>query len=292
MNPHQEDINKIDKDLKPIWDAASSYTYEEAQSNDMAWSALVSKIQEEPKQVLRVSWMQKNYRSVAAAVAILLTAGLGFWYASRPVDTENTIAAEHYKTKSGEVLKLDLGDGTHIVLNSNSELTVAAGFGENSRNITLVGEADFEVAKNPELPFVVSALGSTTTVLGTGFNITAYPQDKKVQIAVSHGKVRFGKASNKLVLVKDQAAVLPAKATAPELISGINAVSWKTGDLVFKQAKLADVVMAIQHRYGKQIPLSSANENRLFTGKFPSGTDVNSIVETLNLALGLQLQVK
>lgn len=291
MNHNEKEPQEFDKDLKSIWDSAASYTYEEAKSNDAAWAAFKAAA-EAPKPALRVSWIQRNYRSIAASVAVLLAAGLGFWYASRPLDTENTLAVEHYKTKSGEILKLDLGDGSRIVLNSNSELTVNAGFGETSRNITLVGEADFEVAKNPNLPFVVSALGSTTTVLGTGFNISAYPQDKEVQILVSHGKVRFGKAENVLVLVKDQAAVLPADAKGPALTTELAATSWKSGDLIFKKAELSAVVKAVEHRYGKQIQLSVADEKRLFTGKFPSGTDVNSIVETLNLALGLQLHVK
>lgn len=291
MNHNENEPQELDKDLKSIWDSAASYTYEEAKTNDTAWAAFKAAA-EAPKPALHATWIQRNYRSIAASVAILLAAGLGLWYASRPLETENTLAVEHYKTKSGEILKLDLGDGSKIVLNSNSELTVDAGFGETSRNITLVGEADFEVAKNPNLPFVVSALGSTTTVLGTGFNISAYPQDKQVQILVSHGKVRFGKANNVLVLLKDQAAILTAQANVPALTSELAATSWKSGDLVFKQAKLSAVAQAVSHRYGKQIQLSAANENRLFTGKFPSGTDLNSIVETLNLALGLQLQVK
>ena len=103
-----------------------------------------------------------------------------------------------------------LPDKSRVWLNKNSVVSYLPDFGDSVRNVQLQGEAFFEIQPDPERPFVISANGSETRVIGTAFNLRAYEKDNPVVTVVS-GKVAFSNESSveeKLVLVKGEKATL------------------------------------------------------------------------------------
>ena len=86
------------------------------------------------------------------------------------------------KTNPGMMTSLTLPDGTLVFLNSESTLSYPSRFDSDTRNVTLQGEAYFEVAKNPEKKFIVSTSHqSQIEVLGTHFNVEAYEKQETVK---------------------------------------------------------------------------------------------------------------
>ena len=86
---------------------------------------------------------------------------------------------------------ISLPDGTQVWLNAGSALSYGSSFNETSREVSLSGEAYFEVARHAALPFRVEARGCTFTVLGTKFDISAYAEDPAVTAALLEGALRF-----------------------------------------------------------------------------------------------------
>ena len=205
-------------------------------------------------------------------------------------------------------------DGSVITLNSNSsvEYTVT----KNAREITLHGMAHFEVAKNPNAPFVIQSNNNKVTVLGTGFDVQSY-DGKPLQVLVNHGKVKVEKLTStstleSVILTKGMRvreniqSGQTKQASIFNVDSNVNldAVKWESGNLVFTNAPISDVINAIETRYGKQIQETTTiqnsnngntvtqNKELQFTGVFKNTDELSTVIKTIEIALGLQLEVK
>ncbi|RBL88199.1 FecR family protein [Chitinophaga flava] len=121
------------------------------------------------------------------AAAVLLVASLGGWLYSR----YNSMAAPTVIYSGiGATRRIVLPDSSIVTMNAGSTLRIAASFGNRERNIELEGEAFFDIKPNPTCPFRVHHGQLTTTVLGTSFNIRAYPGEENAKVAVASGKVQ------------------------------------------------------------------------------------------------------
>lgn len=109
-----------------------------------------------------------------------------------------TIQNNHLVIPKGKTYQLLLSDGTRIWLNSETEITYPTRFVGNKREITLIGEAFFEVAKNKEKPFIVNANGMEVKVLGTSFNVSCYTADKTISTTLIEGSVSVKTENKKL----------------------------------------------------------------------------------------------
>lgn len=112
-----------------------------------------------------------------------------------------TIQNNHLVIPKGKTYQLLLSDGTRIWLNSETEITYPTRFVGNKREITLIGEAFFEVAKNKEKPFIVNANGMEVKVLGTSFNVSCYTADKTISTTLIEGSVSVKTENKKTVTI-------------------------------------------------------------------------------------------
>ena len=273
-------------DLKGIWNLSGGYQYAETAGNDKAWEKLKTEIQNKP--VLRKSWIRVHAWAVAASFALLVAGAAGFVLWDRA--SHNVVAAVHEKTGNLEFKTLTLSDGTAVTLNSNSEITVAAGFNEINRNITLKGQAIFEVAKNKHLPFHVATEKTLTKVLGTGFDIKAYPAENVI-IKVNHGIVKFSGGAESLILEKGSAARFNIQMGQLETIDASLQPVWNNG-IEFNKATLADISVELKHRFGKGLKFDQKYAGKMFTGKFPANTSIEDIAKTLEKALSISIEIE
>ena len=122
------------------------------------------------------------FLKIAALFVLLLGSALAFLFISgKKQKTNSTVAIARtniYKTPAGEKKIFILPDGSKIILNAASELTLAPDFGKTDRRVTLTGEAFFEVTHNKNLPFLVNTYHFQIKVLGTKFNVKAYPREQ------------------------------------------------------------------------------------------------------------------
>jgi transmembrane sensor len=147
------------------------------------------------------------FYKIAASIALFVLVSAGIWlrFAGRPIH-ENEIATsstgqdlfiEELNT-TGALLKIHLSDGSTVSLENNSRLRYRKDFSNQlNREVYLIGEGFFDIAKNPRQPFLVYANEIVTKVLGTSFRIKAYETDPSVTVSVKEGKVSVSSNSSK-----------------------------------------------------------------------------------------------
>jgi ferric-dicitrate binding protein FerR (iron transport regulator) len=291
--------SEIDQILK----VSENYKYSFEASNDEAWSKF-SAAREAEKQIPTPFKVYKNTSRllrVAAAIAILAVGSWAFWLTT----LNKTLDAGQFATNAGQIEQITMKDGSVITLNANSSVEYKVT--EKSREIKLQGMAHFEVAKNPNAPFVIESNNNKVTVLGTGFDVQSYT-GKPLQVTVNHGKVKVEKLSNSstmlesVILTKgmrvrenlNQANAANKRSQIFAVDSNVNldAVKWESGNLIFTNAPIEDLVNAIETRYGKKLQTSSQNSDLQFTGVFKNTDEFSTVIKTIEIALGLQFEVK
>jgi ferric-dicitrate binding protein FerR (iron transport regulator) len=290
--------SEIDQILK----VSENYKYSFEASNDEAWNKF-SAAREAEKQVPTPFKVYKNTSRllrVAAAIAILAVGSWAFWLTT----LNKTLDAGQFATNAGQIEQITMKDGSVITLNANSSVEFKVT--EKSREIKLQGMAHFEVAKNPNAPFVIESNNNKVTVLGTGFDVQSYT-GKPLQVTVNHGKVKVDKLSNSttlesVILTKgmrvrenlNQANAANKRSQIFAVDSNVNldAVKWESGNLIFTNAPIDDLVNAIETRYGKKLQTSTQNSDLQFTGVFKNTDEFSTVIKTIEIALGLQFEVK
>ncbi|RAV30390.1 FecR family protein [Sinomicrobium soli] len=209
-----------------------------------------------------------RYRAVIVAASFLLLVGLGtgIWQYRNHLPSQQ-LALHTVSSPFGEKYTVTLEDGSVIKLNAGSTLSFPEKFSGPVRRVELTGEAFFEVTPDPERPFIILAQGLRTTVLGTSFNIQAYPERKSVEVTVATGKVRVSndtadKPATPHFLTPDQQAVYD-KTTGnvrTRTVSTSEITGWTRGILQFDDTPLQEVVPVLERWYGVSISLDKALE--------------------------------
>ncbi|WP_184543199.1 FecR family protein [Mucilaginibacter sp. FT3.2] len=193
--------------------------------------------------------------ALAASVAAVFCTGYVFrkqldnWI--DPVTYQETVAL------NGELKMISLSDGTTICLNAGSRLSYPDKFKQNTREVTLTGEAFFKVAHNSSKPFIIHSGKINTTVLGTSFNVKAYEEDKAIKVTVVSGKVGvIAKGvtvkhppvlltpNMQLVYTKTNETLVAQKIDDASLV-----ISWQQGKLQYHNTPLSDVLADVQRKY-------------------------------------------
>lgn len=155
--------------------------------------------------------------------------------------------------KTSEIL---LPDGTHVFLNAGSRLIYPDFFADRNREVFLVGEAYFEVMHNEKQPFVVQTTDIRVRVLGTQFNVSAYPSDNIIETVLTSGKVTLeqnntGMFSETTELVPGQLAAFSKTEQTIRLkeVNIENYTLWKEGLIKFESTDLSRVVKKLERYY-------------------------------------------
>jgi ferric-dicitrate binding protein FerR (iron transport regulator) len=143
-----------------------------------------------------------KWKRFAIAASVILMLGLGWiWIANRNETSPSTAKAEEQQkdiitpslhreiNNSGKDKKISLEDGSYIILSDNSEVSYALPFTATTRDITLIGKAEFKVAKDKSRPFTVFSGNISTTALGTRFVVSDYALSDNIYVTLYEGKV-------------------------------------------------------------------------------------------------------
>jgi len=187
-------------------------------------------------------------------------------------------------TPVGGQYEVQLGDGTRVWLNAESRLQYPVQFGDSSRTVSLRGEAYFEVAKDQGRKFSVQLEdGSSVTVLGTHFNINAYPGDSSIQVALLEGKVKVESKRGTETLEPSAVAVISANAL--KKTTGVDVeelVGWKNGNFVFRDASIESIMTQVQRWYGAKVQYQ-AQIKQLFNGTISRSEPLPKLLHLLEL---------
>lgn len=197
------------------------------------------------------------------------------------------------KVPYGKRFEVKLADGTKVFLNSGSVLKYPSNFkGNSQREVTLQGEAFFEVAKNPNIPFIVKTIDIETKVFGTKFNISTYAKGYgTTEVVLVKGiigvKLRENRENSEnkkdYVLMKPSQMASKIKGVDKISIKNVNIynyISWRNDILKFENERVENILKVLERHFNVEIQNNySEFNNQRFTGTFK----VKNIEEILNI---------
>lgn len=200
---------------------------------------------------------------------------------------ENTIS-----TPRGGQYELVLSDGTKVWLNAASSLKFPAHFDAVQRQVTLSGEAYFEVRKNPSAPFVVSTPAQQIRVLGTHFNVRAYSDDLQTRTSLLEGRVTVSSSGKSAMLVPGQEGVNRPGAPPDVRQADVEkCIAWKNGLFEFEDASIQEVMQQVSRWYDIAVIYKGEVPVRQFTGTISRKVSIDRVISMLQYS-GLELQLR
>ncbi|MCZ4695404.1 DUF4974 domain-containing protein [Ancylomarina euxinus] len=215
-----------------------------------------------------MGWM----RIAASVVAFISLGALSYYEISDPFSHLNLIGYDLVEAEAGTQQTQLLADGSTVYLNGDSRLKYKVGSEANERKLYLEGEAFFDVARDESKPFVIGLEMSHVQVLGTSFNIKAYPEDEQISTSVITGRVAF-EASNteSLILIPGNKGVIDKdkKSIAKLDVDNSMDLAWMDKALYFENTSLSELAKSLHRMYGVKIKLTDGSlKNLKITAKF------------------------
>lgn len=186
-------------------------------------------------------------------------------------------------TPRGGQYHLTLSDGTQVWLNAASSISYPVAFSGKERSVTVSGEAYFEVARKDGLPFKVRTGKQEIAVLGTHFNVKAYPDDPDISTTLLTGSVKVtGTASGVTgVLKPGQQARLISGLLDIRPVNADDAISWKNGYFLFDNQDIKSIMKIISRWYDVDIEYNGPAGNERFGGTFSRSSNMQEILTNL-----------
>jgi ferric-dicitrate binding protein FerR (iron transport regulator) len=236
------------------------------------------------------------YRMAAAVLfaAVLLISGYEALYSpSASVKMLEITAAD-------QVLNtFSLPDGTLVSLNSDTKVFYPQQFGNKTREVTIEGEAFFEVMPDQNKPFIIMAGKAQIKVLGTSFSVSAYPETKLIEVIVQTGRVQvkkqadetFGQSDVLILAPGDKGTLVYENNTLLKTINqDPNFLAWKTHHLIFKATSLREVIGNLEKVYKVNIRLADPKLNeRVLTVQF-NNEPLDLVLKVIEKTLKIEVQ--
>jgi ferric-dicitrate binding protein FerR (iron transport regulator) len=253
-------------------------------------------------------------RALAVVPALAVVFG-GIWYLTRPAHpqqaqtaTVRSIPTKEIVTSAGSRTRITLPDSTRVWVNAGSRIRYERSFGVTSREITLTGEAFFDVAPNAAKPFVIHTSKVDIRVLGTSFDIKSYPSDKTTEATLIRGSIEVSihsRPNNKIILkpneklvvsnddslqspkaphqIRPESLVVISKPTYEEHSGAVIETSWIDNRLIFQEEPFSELAKQLERKYGVTISFDNPHHEQLqFTGIFQKET-IGQALEALKL---------
>lgn len=233
------------------------------------------------------------YRSVyfrAAAILVTMVGMVAFYYLSDLSNSSRDSLATTLTGKKEGNRFVILPDGSKVVLHGNSRLVYGANFNKDTREVLLIGEAYFDIVhltgqnSGKQVPFIIKTGKIKTTVLGTAFNVKAWPGQKEVTVTVTRGKVRVEDETQLVaVLTSDKQVVYNTNTAISEekKVTTEGVVEWWQRDMTFEEMSFGELAVQLEKRYDVTITFKNPElKNCRMTGRF-SGTETLQEVFTV-----------
>ncbi|MDR2138605.1 MAG: FecR domain-containing protein [Tannerella sp.] len=292
---------------------------------DRAWKQVTSALKKKPSRPAAFRWMKLPYRH-AAVFILAFAAGVGAMRLYYPAQEAEQTAGERetffteYTVPYGSKSRVILPDSSLIWMNAGSKLRYSQAFNRTDREVFIEGEAYFKVARNEAKPFFVKTSAVTLKVLGTSFNVKAYPEEEQVETTVESGSVQVlrnvaGQLMDKLILTAGEKVTvmkaaqadsltpvrpLPpreqpeARAVMPEKPAGKTVVtqnvttelytSWKDTRWLIRKEMLESLAVKLERRYNVRISFADESLKHFsFSGTLLDET-LEQVLEAIKLS--------
>lgn len=235
----------------------------------------------------------KLWPQVAAACIIIVLSLINYNLINKQkhMSTQNFMVS----AEKGQRAFVTLPDSTKVWLNSDTKISYPADYGMKERNVTLLGEAYFEVARNPAKRFIVEAKGMQVEALGTAFNINAYRDDNKMIASLFSGSVR--------VSYEDHVAILkPHESIKVDLLTrnisqykddNMNDIAlWRENEITFDGESLEEITRTMSRLYNTTIHIEDESlKKECYIGTIRNNS-LENFIDIINLTTPVVYEYK
>jgi len=195
-------------------------------------------------------------------------------------------------TPNGGQYQLALPDGSLVWLNATSSIHFPTSFAGKERRVEISGEAYFEIAKNRDMPFVVSVNGAEVQVVGTHFNVNAYNDEDAVKTTLLEGSVKFVSGANINLLKPGQQSQLASNGLV-KVVSNVDVdevIAWKNGMFGFENAGIETVMRQLSRWYDVEIEYKGKTED-LFIAEMRRNIKLSDALRALELTGKVKFEI-
>jgi len=184
-------------------------------------------------------------------------------------------------TPAGGQYEIVLADGSRVWLNASSSLKFPSVFNGKDRKVELSGEAYFEVSKVKGQPFMVNAKDMQVEVLGTHFNINAYPDEQYSATTLAEGSVNVSGKNAAARLVPNEQAKISGGKLGVQQVNIQDVLAWKDGYFVFANEDIQSIMRKLSRWYNVQIEYEDPAINEQFDARISKYKNISEVLNVL-----------
>lgn len=235
-----------------------------------------------------------QYIAAVASIILLFLSAI-YFFSLKPKCDE---MATYYKiiVPKGEIKKVWLPDSTLVYINSDSELKYNNCFDENNRDVFLKGEAFFDVKYMAKKPFIVHTQETNIIVLGTAFNVYAYPNDNIFRASLERGKIAISPNDKETINLKvNQTFISNKNNNQSKVIDSENIQtysSWKEGQVIFRNQSFTSMLRILERSHNVIFILQNDDVGKCkYTGSFAAQDDIKTILGVIKLPTPFDFEI-
>ena len=194
----------------------------------------------------------------------------------------------------GGEYNLVLADGTKVWLNSDSKMVYPVSFNEQTRKVWAEGEVYFDIARNVEKPFIVDVNNVEIEVLGTEFNIEAYPEMNSVVTTLVEGSLKLKKETESVIIEPNQQAIIKNTENqfSVDMVDAKSIALWKDGIFYFEEAEISVIMAKLARWYNANIfYLNEDVKNKRFSVEVKKYKEIDEILNILSKTNKVQFDI-
>ena len=210
------------------------------------------------------------------------------------LDEENETGYNQLIVPSGKRSFITFSDGTRVAVNANTRIVYPSEFSGHKREIYVNGEVYLQVSPDKKHPFVVKTNRMEVEVLGTEFNVSAYPADPDIVTTLAKGSVEIMMPEHTVKIVPDEQIVFNKEKNTFERVEVDAAVysSWKDGNFIFENQSLGMIMERLRRWYEMEVFYTNAEVKEYrFTGDLRKYEDFEKVVRMIEEVAGVKIEI-
>jgi transmembrane sensor len=249
------------------------------------------------KQNTSIRFLNTLIRIAAILFIPLLVASVWLFF-HQPKETTAPLqfAMQEITSPPGVRSHVVLPDGSHVWLNAESAIKFKVPFDKSTRDVSLFGEAYFEVRKNPDVPFVVKSGKVQVKVLGTKFNFKAFAEENNIEVVLAEGKVSlntegFAKGNEKIMNPGDKAVF--DKTSNQTKITNVKInkyIAWHNGKMIFDETPMPEVAAQLERWYGIEVIIEDPRINKYRITTTFENESLTQVLDLLKLCSPIEIK--
>ena len=274
--------------MKELWNSTAVADPNLPFNYEKAYALFAKRVDEKTELIIQRKKRTILWRKVSAVAAVMIPFLFLSYYTlfyTAPVEKATPIFTEII-SPNGSKTQLKLADGTVVWLNSGSKLLYSDAFGKENRNLELTGEAYLNVAHNKQVPLILKVGGLDIKVLGTKFNVNAYPETDNVRVSLLEGSVSMttDNSIDSAILKPMETGVYQTNSQEITVKQGLdnNVLSWMKNQLIFTGETFEEIAKVLEDHFNVKISIQNEYlQKRCFGGDFRDGYSIEKILNIM-----------